>query len=544
MQNLLTRISHNWRSGITVALVSIPLSISLALAGGASPQMGIITAVWAGLAAAILGGSNYNIVGPTGALSGILASYSLLHGAETLPYLAILTGIIVLLIFVLKLERYIVLIPASVLHGFTLGVALTIGLGQLNSALGLKPQTVHETFLANQIESYRHIGQTMPLVALTFVVGLAFLLVASKYRPKFPWIVALSLFGIVLGLLGNKGVLDFVIPTIFSKYGSIPSSIIQIPELGLSHFTSGSLYSAAGAVAVVAILETLISGKIADTMTKTRFDQRPEIMGLGVANALSGIFGGIPATAALARTSLNVATGANDKISAFISSITIAIISLVFLSYFQYLPLAIVASILVYVAMRMVKFEHFHRLYLLDQRSFWLALIVAVLTVAWDPLFAIAAGTGMALLFFVDKLAIANSEVTVNDDEARLVARIPSTEISEVEVERSILVYRFSGELVYINAQAHLFALENVNGDTKAVVLSVRNLYYIDVDGMETLGEAVEILKEKHKPVYLSGVNQHILPLIEKTSWFAKLKKQGRIFDTTQEAIQEIQVNR
>ena len=221
MNGLISKMKSNWQAGITVALVSIPLSVSLALAAGATPQMGIITAVWAGLAAAILGGSSFNIVGPTGALSGILAAYALSHGVETLPLLAILSGVLILIVFVLKLERYIVLIPASVIHGFTLGVALIIGLGQLNSAFGISPKQIHESFIGNLFETFGHIGDFVLASTVFTIAGVVFLHVLSKFLPKFPAAIILTMLGIVLGMLTEKNICDMNLATIDSKYGEI-----------------------------------------------------------------------------------------------------------------------------------------------------------------------------------------------------------------------------------------------------------------------------------------------------------------------------------
>lgn len=546
MQPLFSRVSKNWKSGLAVALVSIPLSISLALAGGATPQMGIITAIWAGLIASFVGGSNFNIVGPTGALSGILASYALLHGVETLPLLALLSGIFILLVFLLKLERFIILIPASVLHGFTLGVAFIIGLGQINSALSLTPGAVHETFLANLVESFRQLPHLDLLVSTVFVFSLIALLAMSVKFPKLPNVVLLSAIGIVLGFLSHEDILPITLPTILTKYGAIPSQIIAWPTFSLQSLRTDSLsglLSATFAVGVVAILETLISAKIADGMTKTRFNQRREILGLGLANLASGIFGGIPATAALARTSLNVNSGADHKLSATISSLSIAFISLIFLSYFQYLPLSIVAAILVYVAIRMVKAEHFYQLFRFDKWSFFLSLVVAVLTVVWEPIYAIGIGTIIALLAFVNRLAMAHAEVNINDKKNQLLTRLPVSKMSNEQQEGSTIVYRLAGELIYINAESHRHAIEQINDATQTVILSLRNLYYIDLDGVDILAEIVDGLQAKKKKVALSAVNPYVAPLLEKTEWFQLLKK-SLIYETTPAALADLALQR
>ena len=160
LSTMFSRMKNNWKSGVTVALVSIPLSISLAVASQTSPVVGIVTAIWAGLITSLFGGSNFNIVGPTGALSGILASYAIVHGAPSLAMVAIVSGIFILIAYVFQLEKYLKFIPSSAVHGFTLGVACIIALNQANFALGINGLEKHERFIDNLIETTRHLSQT------------------------------------------------------------------------------------------------------------------------------------------------------------------------------------------------------------------------------------------------------------------------------------------------------------------------------------------------------------------------------------------------
>lgn len=530
------RLAANWKSGITVSLVSIPLSISLALAAGATPLMGIITAVWAGILAALLGGSHYNIVGPTGALSGILATYAFLHGVEALPFLAILTGVMVLAVFLLKLERFIVLIPGSVVHGFTLGVAFIIGLNQLNFALNLNGLHKHERFIDNLLESLRHISDANVAIALITVAGIALLLLLSKYAPKIPGVIILALVGILLGYLSNTGVMAFDLPTLATKYGDIPAKIIAMPTFSLGMLTRDAV-ATGFTIMLIAILETLISAKIADGMTKTKFNQRKEIFGLALANVGAGLFGGIPATAALARTTLNVNTGANHSTSAIVSSVAIAVISLLLLPYFKFLPLAMVAAILIYVAIKMVKGEHYRQLYRFDKQAFYLSLLVAAVTIIWDPIVGIAVGTVITLLAFVNQLATANAEINVNDAEHKLIQRLPAQELDTMSREGDLVVYRFAGELVYINAQSHIETIRRLSDDVHTVVLSMRNLYYVDLDGIESLAEIIDDLMVHKKKVVLAGIGKTIQPLMEKAHWYQNMVKKGDVYDSTPDAL-------
>lgn len=185
MKHFFDKAKENWKSGLTVSLVAMPLSISLAVASGSTPLIGIITAIWAGVVAALFGGSNYNVVGPTGALSGLIAAYVVAHGTSALPTLTILVGLLVLMAYALRLERYLILIPSSVVHGFTLGVAMVIGFGQFNAALGLYGLPKHENFFSNLVESFRHISQTSTVTALIFAVFLILLLYYAALSLEF-----------------------------------------------------------------------------------------------------------------------------------------------------------------------------------------------------------------------------------------------------------------------------------------------------------------------------------------------------------------------
>lgn len=537
--SLFGNIKRNWKSGITVSLVSIPLSISLAVAANSTPIMGIITAFWAGLIASLFGGSNYNIVGPTGALSGILAMFAITYGATSLPALAIMSGVIILIFFVLHFERYIILIPSSVIHGFTLGVAFIIGLNQINSAFGLKGLIQHEKFISNVLESFSHLGQFDPGTVILFLGTLITLFVFLKLIPKIPGPIIVAPIGIFLGYLSEVGIIGAKFQTLHSKFGDIiGSEIFRMPSLSFN-FMDINLFKAGLAIAVVAILETLISAKIADNMTKTKSNHRKEMLGLGFANFASGIFGGIPATAALARTSLNVKSGATNKISATISSIMIALVSVVFISYFKYLPMAVVASILMYVAFRMVEAEHFKHIYTHNKSAFGVSIVVALITVIQDPIVGILVGSVISLLIFVNHFSKAQSEIIINKDK-KMVAKIQTLKFNEMEKHGGdVIVYRFAGQMNYINSQSHLENLSKING-AHTLILNFRNLFYIDVDGLDSLKEIIDSMKEKGKKVIISSAGPFIIPVLEREDWFEEMKRASMVFNSTTEALKTL----
>jgi SulP family sulfate permease len=530
----LTRLKQNWKSGITVSLVSIPLSISLAIASQTSPLAGIITAVWAGLVAAIFGGSNYNIIGPTGALSGILGTFAIIHGAETLPTLAIVSGFLILLAYLLRLEKFLNYVPGSTIQGFTLGVAFIIAFNQLNFIFGLSGLEKHEHFLDNVKESFLHLSQSSLSSVAVFMAFLAGLFILAKYMKKVPGAIILTPFGIALGYLTTIHLLPFSLETLGSRYGDLQLSLYTAPKF----FIDYSVLSAAVTVAVVAILETMISAKIADGMTKTKHKPRKEMFGLGLANIASGIMGGIPATAALARTSVNAKSGATSNVSAIISSISIAVICVFLLSFFKYIPMAVIAAILVFAAVRMIEVHELKSLIRHDRWGLGLALIVFAITIYADPLIGILVGTTISLLIFVNKISQGQYEVTINDHKKGVVKRLTEeTELSAI-AEHDTLVYSFNGALAYINGHAHVARFSTGLNGYKNVILRLRELHFIDTDGVDALDEIIDLVHEQGKKVLISSINNQVVKVLTREcEGYNDLKKQHLVFKSTEDAL-------
>lgn len=523
----------NWKAGLTVALISLPLSISLAIASDATPVMGIITAIWAGIVAALFGGSRYNVVGPAGALSGILTTYAILLGTGILPVLAILTGVVIIIFGVLRWDRYLIFIPSSVMHGFTLGVGLIIGLNQINFALGLKGLPAHESFVENLLESVQHAGEAhLPTVGV-FLATLILLFALLYFVPKIPGAVIAAVLGIGLGYLSETGVLSLGLLTLLSKYGELKATLIQVPTFVLPTLDF-TLAKAVLTVAVVAVLETLLSAKIADGMTKTRFDQKREMFGLGLANIASGLAGGLPATGVLARTALNVKMGATSRVASGINAVCILLIALVLFPVFQYLPLAVVAGILVFVAIRMIELEHFRQLFLFDKTMWGLSLVVAALTVMIDPIVGILAGASIALLIFVQHLQVGRSDITFHRDR-KVIRRITHHDVHKHDDHGDITVYRFAGELTYFNAESHERSIKRIKCAT--LILSLRNLFYLDVDGLHALQAIIEDRQKHGIDVVLSAVGPFNEKMLKKTGWYRHMTAGHKVFGSTTDAL-------
>jgi SulP family sulfate permease len=532
---LLKRIKENWKSGLTVSLVSIPLAISLAVASNATPLAGIITAVWGGLAASIFGGSNYNVIGPTGALSGLLAAYALVYGASSLPTIAIFTGLFILVAYFFKLERYLIYFPASTLHGFTLGVAIIIILNQINYACGLLKLPIHERFLGNVFESLKHLPEISWVTVTCFLFFLIALFILVRLMPKIPSAIILAPIAIALGYISTTQNFIFSIQTLESKYPDLSLSLFMFPSFRFSY----ALLVPAITIAIIAILETMISARIADGITRTKHNKRKEMLGLSFANIASGVAGGIPATAALARTALNIKTGCTNKISATISSIFIALISIVLLRFFKYIPLAAIAAMLVFVSIKMIEHEHFIRMFRIDKKNFFLSIGVAIVTVLEDPIVGILLGATVAMLMFMERASRGFFDITTSEEylqESKGESKIETLESIDHQGSNA-LIYTIKGQLAYINAQSHLARFEEQKVERDTVIFNLKELYFIDHDGIEIFGEIIELLHKQGKLVLVTGVSQFVKNQLEESKTFVELQNNGHVFTTISHAL-------
>lgn len=536
------KILQNWKSGLTVSIVSIPLSLALAISSGATPTQGIITAFWAGLIGGFLGSNHYNILGPTGALAGILMTFAFTHGYEALPIVAILSGIMIGIAYLFKLDKYIIFIPQAVIHGFTLGVAFIIGLSQLDNILGIIDLPKTDYFLTNIITILKNIDQTNGVVFLGFIISITFILLWNKKVSKIPGAAVIAFIGIVFMSIAQYLGFSLNILTVGDKYPSIHAMLYENPflQFKLDLFLQKEIWVISMAVAIIAIIETLLSGQIASLMTKTKYDRSQEILGLSIANIGSGIFGGIPATAALARTALNIKSGANHKTSAVVNALLIGVISIFFIHYFKFIPMFVIASILVVVAMNMVEKKHFIHLLNNGKTVFYISLFVALLVIVEDPIVGIIIGSLIALLIFVNKVAYGQTEILIWENGIMKESVLKHEFLQKNIINSDMIVYKISGTLTYINMPAHLEAANKIKNN-KYVIISLRHAFYADIDGIDYLGEIIEALKKNNNQhVILSGINKEIGKKIRNEDFYKKKLLENKIYKRTSEAINEI----
>ena len=536
MKPILQKLQQNWRSGLSVALISLPLSISLGVASGATPVMGIITAVWAGLMAGIFGGSNYNIIGPAGALSGILAAFAMGAGPALLPMVALFTGLFVLMAYFFKLEQYLVLIPKTIMFGFSLGVGLIIGAGQLQNALQISDIPKHEEFIKNIIEVFKHLNMTyVPALMITVIVA-SLLLIFSKHLKKVPGVIIVAPVGILLGYLSHNNLIPLDFVTLLDKFGNTPLKLIAIPQFAISE----KIIVTAISVAFIAILETLISAKMGDIATRTKFNSRKELLGLSLANIISGIFGGLPATGVFVRTGLNIKSNATHKTSQILNALFVAAIGLLLFKVFIYIPLCVVAGILIYAAIKMVEMHELQYLYERSKKDFIIAIGVAVLMFTIDTIVGLMVGVVIVLLSMVKNMAKAQFELTTNNDDHALTCRAyDDAEISHVK-ESNTTVYSFKGSLIYINADEHKERIMTRVPHSHNVVLRLRELALIDIDGLRAFSEIIKELESQGVKVLCSSAHNGVMEMISKSEVYDYMKEKNMFFATTSDALKEL----
>jgi SulP family sulfate permease len=395
-ENELTKeqIGKDIVAGIIVAIIALPLSIALAISSGVSPEKGLITAIFAGFVISFLGGSKVQIGGPTGAFVVIVYGVVKTYGITGLITITMMSGIILVVMGLLKFGYLIKYVPQTITVGFTSGIAVTLLTTQLKDFFGLRIKDVPAEFI-EKVESYIHNRSTFDRA--TFLIGLACIFILV-YWPKVNKKIPASIIVLVLSTL-VVNLFNLPTDTIGSRFNEISSSIPkpQIPHMDLQIITT--LIKPAITVALLGAIESLLSCVVSDNMINDEHDSNMELVAQGLGNMASSIFAGIPATGAIARTAANVRNGGKSPISGMVHAITLLLIMVVLMPLAKLIPMATLASILIVVSYNMGEWSHFRRI-LSSSKSDVLVLVVTfVFTVVFDLVFAI--GVGMTIHYIL-----------------------------------------------------------------------------------------------------------------------------------------------
>jgi sulfate permease, SulP family len=388
-------------SGLIVGVIAIPLGMAFAIASGVKPEYGIYTTIVAGVLISLLGGSKYQIGGPTGAFIPILFGIVMTYGYENLLIAGFLAGVILTLMGIFKLGSLIKWIPKPVTIGFTAGIAVTIFSGQIASFLGLVGIKKHEEFILNIKEILVHLNTTNIYSLLTAGICLLTVILTPKVAPKVPG----PLIGLVVSTLVATLFYPGHVATIGTAYGEIPSTLpkLHIPNLNIDIIIK--LLKPAFVIAMLGGIESLLSAVVADGMTNSRHNSNKELIGQGIANMNTPLFGGIPATGALARTATNIKNGAVSPFSGIIHGVVVLLVLLFFASQASYIPLASMAPILMVVAWNMSERKVFAHILKIRSTDSLVLSVTFLLTVFVNLTTAVEVGLVMSAMLFVKRMS-------------------------------------------------------------------------------------------------------------------------------------------
>lgn len=522
----LTAVGRNPRqdliAGLSVAVVALPLALAFGAASGMGARAGLVTAVVAGIVAAVFGGSNLQVSGPTGAMTVVLVPVFHAHGPAGVLMVGAMAGLVLVAMAIARWGRHVQLLPVSVIEGFTAGIAVVIALQQLPAALGVSHVDGDRVWstAADAASQYVHEPRVAPVVVALAVAAL--MLGGARWRPGVPY----ALVGIALAT-----VVDKAFDMSLASLGHIPSNLPAPSFAFVDLEAAGSLVTAALAVAALAALESLLCATVADGMSvNERHDPDRELFGQGLANLVVPVFGGVPATAAIARTAVNVRAGASSRLAAVTHSLALVLVIFAAAPLVSDIPLAALAGVLFATCIRMVEAASIRTLMRSSRTD---ALIVALtfgVTVAFDLVVAVGVGVGVA-----GALAL---RAVAQSARLEMVPLEPGDHTVEEHalLSEHIVAYRLDGPLFFAGAHRLLLELAEI-ADVQVVILRMSRVTTMDATGAMVLGDAIAKLEHRGIIVLLSGIVPGHDEVLSTLGVAGELRGRGLIFPDTPSAI-------
>ena len=518
-------MKNNILSGLTVGIIALPLSMALAIATGVPPQLGLYTAIVAGIIAAVFGSSKINISGPTAAFVVILIPIVQQFGVSGLLICGLLSGIILIFVGVLKLGTLIELIPYPVTVGFTSGIAVVIATFQIKDFFGLTIENFNGHYLDKIYLIFSSFNTFKPAELTVGLFTLLLLISWQKTKSKIPSaLVALTVITIIVAF-SNIYFPQLNISTIASTFHydiggikgdgippiplqfELPWSFLKPEEITLDLLYKLLPHSIA--IAILGALESLLCAVISDGMTGNKTNPNKELIGQGIANIIVPFFGGIPATAAIARTVVNIKSGGTTKLASIVHSLFILASIMLLSSYLSYLPMASLSALLLVVAWNMSEVKHFINIIkVAPSNDVYVLLTCFILTVLFDMQIAVAIGIGLASILFIKRtidlysIELVNTKLTIHPD-----------------IPENISIYDINGPMFFGAAQNALKTLLNTKEDTSVVILNMQNVTMIDMTAMVALKSIVDNFANKDKKLIFSGLNERILKKLIKANF-------------------------
>jgi sulfate permease, SulP family len=502
-------------AGVTVGLVALPLAMAFAISSGLTPQAGIYTAVIAGGVISAFGGSRVQIGGPTGAFVVIVAGIVAKHGAEGLFLCTVMAGVLLVVLGMTGMGSAVRFIPRPVVVGFTNGIALLIASTQIRDFFGLRMTSVPGDFLPRMRALAEHAGTWSPAATMLAVCTLAIVITAARISKRIPGtIIALLVGTLAVAFFG----LD--VETIGTRFGGIPSGL---PRMHLPTFRPellGTLLVPAMTVAMLGAIESLMSAMVADRMSGDRHDSNVELVAQGLANVVAPLFGGLPATGAIARTATNVRSGARTPVAGIVHALTLLLILVLAAPLARYIPLAVLAAILMTVAYNMGDWAEIPDLLRLTKTDVAVWLVTATLTVFADLTVAVGVGMVCAALLFIRRVADTTTVSAVTDE---YVQDGHAHILQDKTIPPYVRIYRIHGPFLFGATEKLRTITEDLDALPEIVVLRLRNMTALDATGLRAFEELAATLHRSGRHLLVCGARDQPAKLMARADFHRHL---------------------
>jgi SulP family sulfate permease len=523
-------------AGIIVGIVALPLAIAFAIASGVKPEQGLYTAIVAGFIISLLSGSRVQIGGPTGAFIVIIYGIVQKFGYDGLAIATIMAGVLLVIMGFAKLGAVIKFIPYPVTVGFTAGIALIIAAGQVRDLLGLTMEKVPAEFIEKIVAYSEHAGSISTVAAVIGIATIAIVFLWPRVTQRVPG----SLVAIIVTTAAVQ-LFDLPVETIGSRFGSVSGAL---PSLRLPHVDwrmLPALVSPAITIALLAGIESLLSAVVADGMTGRRHRSNMELIAQGVANIASPLFGGIPATGAIARTATNIKNGGQTPIAGIVHAIVLMLIMLFFGKWAALIPMATLAGILVVVAYNMSELHHFIKLFKSPKMDIAILVVTFLLTVLVDLTVAIQAGVVLAALLFMKRMSDVTQVGYITsmvgfEEEDEEDAKADPNNINKFTVPEGVEVFEVNGPFFFGAAERFKHTLNLIVKKPKVLILRTRTVLAMDATALHALEEVYDMTKRDGSVLILAGIHAQPMIAMDKAGFLDTVGVEN-VFESLGEAL-------
>lgn len=502
-------------AGIIVGIVALPLAIAFGIASGVSPEKGIFTAIIAGFIISLLGGSRVQIGGPTGAFIVIVYGIIEQYGVTGLAIATIIAGLMLVAMGVLKLGTIIKFIPFPVVVGFTSGIALTIFATQIKDFFGLQIEKVPADFLNKWVVYAQNISSVNWWTLLIGLLSIVIISVTPRFSKKIPGsLLAIILMTVLVYFLKNSFGIQGI-ETIGDRF-TINASIPQANTYNIDFDTVRTLLPVAFTIAMLGAIESLLSATVSDGVIGSKHNSNTELIAQGVANIITPIFGGIPATGAIARTMTNINNGGRTPVAGIIHAIVLGLILFFLGGLTKHIPMACLAGVLMVVAYNMSEWRTFKSLMRNTKSDVTVLLATFLLTVIFDLTIAIEVGLLLAVLLFLRRISEVSTVSVIQDVVDKTDYVEEGIESEKLEIPKGVSIYEIEGPFFFGVANKFEETMKQVGGSSKVRIIRMRKVPFIDSTGAHNLENLIKMSHKDKTRIVLSGVNDNVREVLQK----------------------------